>query len=254
MRALDVLLDRPPWAASRDVTVLHVTHPKAGSQWVLAVLRQLQPARVEPPAPAAAHVLGARLRPGHIYPTVYLGRDALERLELPTPHRIFAVVRDPRDTLVSYYFSMRYSHPLMSPHVARERERLSAMDERGGLAATLEGQSLRRFVQIQLSWLHAGVPVLRYENLLADELAGFTRIAEHCMLPVGPRALRRAVARCSFERQAGRPRGREDVHSHLRRATVGDWRNHLDAGLQRRFRELYGAALIETGYEKDDAW
>ena len=81
-------------------TVFHITHWKAGSQWVYAVLREAQPHRVVPPKTGIKHVLGARLDRGLVYPCVYLTREAFEKLELPADYRKFIVIRDLRDTLV----------------------------------------------------------------------------------------------------------------------------------------------------------
>ena len=53
-------------------TVLHITHPKAGSQWLHKILRQCAPERVITPQYEAAEFLRAPIQPGKIYPTLYV--------------------------------------------------------------------------------------------------------------------------------------------------------------------------------------
>ena len=55
-------------------TVFHVTHYKAGSQWVRAVLSHCAPERIVQPEPWVAHFFDQPIRPGGIYPTVYVSK------------------------------------------------------------------------------------------------------------------------------------------------------------------------------------
>jgi len=55
---------------------------------------------------------------------------------------------------------------------------------------------------------------------------------------------------CAF----GRKLGEEDITSHGRKGTPGDWKNHFTPALRRQFGEKFGDLLIATGYEKDLAW
>jgi hypothetical protein len=245
------------WARSRRTqpipAVFHVTHVKAGSQWVYAVLNQLAPDRIVTPRAGSAHVLDGPLRPGAIYPTVYLDRPRFEALALPTPHRRFVIIRDLRDTWVSLYFSLRYSHPLISDNVAEWRRVLGSLDEEEGLLRLLERQLLQA-VQVHRTWAGQDELVVRYEELIENQQQAFARIVAHCELDVGRRWLRKIVAGSSFERQSGRPRGQEDCRSHLRKGVAGDWVNHLTPRLKDEFKRRYAEVLVETGYETDDTW
>ena len=55
-------------------TVFHITHPKAGSQWVMQVLHECAPERFIQPESYAAHFYKKAIRPGMIYPTLYISR------------------------------------------------------------------------------------------------------------------------------------------------------------------------------------
>jgi len=244
-----------PWRRARPgITVFHVTHPKAGSQWVYAVLKYLQPHRIVVPKVGVAQVLEEPLRPGAVYPTVYLSRDRFEALAIPQPARVFVVIRDLRDTLVSLYFSLRYSHPLLTPQHAEMRQRLEGSSPKEGMRWLMD-DALPRTAAIQESWLgHPSARLIRYEDLLADEYGAFLEIARFCEFPKTPGNVRQVVKDSTFQALSGRARGEEDVHAHLRKAVPGDWRHHLDADLQRELKQRFGETLVRTGYEKDLDW
>lgn len=233
--------------------MLHVTHHKAGSQWVYAVLKYLQPHRIVAPQVRVGHVLGGPLRGGAIYPTVYLSRPQVEALSLPAPSRTFVVLRDLRDTFVSFYFSLRYSHPLLTDHHAEARDALARLDEQAGMLWALE-KRFRHVAAVHESWLDAPVPTFRYEAMLQDPLGSFLRIAGHCRLPVSEEHVRRAVLDCSFEKLSGRALGQEDVRSHYRNGLAGDWRRHLRGEVKQAFRERYGGLVVRGGYETGPDW
>jgi lipopolysaccharide transport system ATP-binding protein len=234
-------------------TVLHVTHPKAGSQWVYAVLLHLARERIVRPTVDSTHALQGELVPGRIYPTVYATSEQVAGRPWPPSTRVFVVIRDLRDTLVSLYFSLRFSHPILTPHIQRRRDELAARDFESGLAFLLESPGFQNLARIQESWIGTAEPLLRYEELLADDLGAFRRIVAHCGLPAG-RALRRAVARSRFEAVSGRQRGEEKLDSHHRKGVAGDWRGRFSPALRERFKELYGRTLIRTGYAADERW
>ncbi len=55
----------------KQPTVFHVTHWKAGSQWVYGILQACAPTRVVTPKVKVAHFYEDAILPGMIYPTVY---------------------------------------------------------------------------------------------------------------------------------------------------------------------------------------
>ena len=91
--------------------VFHVTHWKAGSQWVRTVIEQAVPGRIVSTRADQSQFFKEPIRAGGVYTPVYTTYEVF-RTVVPKGmnQRTFAVIRDPRDTLVSWYFSMRYSH------------------------------------------------------------------------------------------------------------------------------------------------
>ena len=188
--------------------------------------------------------------------------------------RLFFVMRDLRDTLVSLYFSLRYSHRLMGD-VGRVRAILSEMTLEEGLLYLVAGEGMSnvaRIARVQQSWLNppgGGSPrpklqddppagrgwlLVRYEDLVADELRVFRQIVDYCQIQVAPRRLARVVAGDSFTARTQRQPGQEDIMAHQRKGIVGDWRNYFTDAVRAEFKARYGQHLIDTGYEQDLDW
>src|SRR5687767_8932681 len=89
-------------------TVLHITHWKAGSTWIRRILRRLVGDRLVVPVRASWEPFGGPVQEGSVIST-YATREQVDAAGL-LAHKRFVVLRDPRDTLVSAYFSFRDTH------------------------------------------------------------------------------------------------------------------------------------------------
>ena len=243
--AVDQTLGRP--------AVLHVTHWKAGSQWIHRILRECCPGRCLPPDANNEHVNRFPIRASLIYPTVYATRERLDQLMPPCPVRRFVVIRDLRDAIVSWYFSVNCNHPTM-PSIVQRRAALQSLSEEDGLCSTIqEGQPIADIIR---SWLGAEDPLIRYEDLLCDDEAILTKVLiDHCRLPVERAWLAKVVRDSRFEKlSGGRQRGQEDIAAPKRKGVVGDWRNHFTDRVKDTFKRQFGDLLVAAGYERGDNW
>ncbi|MEK7408684.1 MAG: Wzt carbohydrate-binding domain-containing protein, partial [Acidobacteriota bacterium] len=236
-------------------TVFHITHWKAGSQWIGKILRECLPERIIEPQLGETQVRHYAIQRGCVYPAVYLTKPEFDELPLPPNSRWFVVIRDLRDTLVSAYFSFKVSHPLLEDNLAALRLKLQELDQEAGLLHLMD-HFLPSCASIQLSWLEAGEPLLKYEDLLVNDVDLLEQtLIDRCRLAVGRERLREAVLASRFEAMTGgRARGREDVTAHERKGVAGDWRNHFTGKLKDAFKARYGGLLVATGYEHDLAW
>ena len=80
----------PP--VSSETTVFHVTHWKAGSQWIHKILLDCWPDRVVRPEVDMSQFLGRPLGAGNIYPTVYVTREEFQSVQLPPRWARFVMV------------------------------------------------------------------------------------------------------------------------------------------------------------------
>jgi Sulfotransferase domain len=241
-------------AAAAEPTIFHITHWKAGSQWIHRILIGCLPNRIVVPEPDMSQVLEQPIRQGCVYPSVYLTRQRLEQVELPPDSRRFVVIRDLRDTLISLYFSMKTSHPRLAPVIDERRARLKAVDVEEGLVYLMDN-GLPGCARIQASWLGSAEPPIRYEDLLAHDLEILEReLLDRCALPVDRKRFEEVVLASRFERVTGRERGQEDQSRHERKGIAGDWRSYFTPRVKEEFKTRYGALLVESGYEWDLDW
>lgn len=237
-------------------TVFHATHYKAGSRWVFRILRRCVGERLLQVKAARSELLERPIIPGRVYSACYVTKDEFDRLELPPDSRHFFVTRDLRDTLVSGYFSLKLSHPEYKlDAVNAMRNRLQDLELEDGLMHTLDDW-VPANAEIQRSWIESDEPLIRFEDLLADDQSILEEVLlERCELGISRRRLRRAIERENFERlSGGRSRGEEDVNDHYRKGIAGDWRNYFNEPLKVAFKERYGDLLIKAGYERDNDW
>src|SRR5262245_32589181 len=235
-------------------TVFHVTHWKAGSQWIHKILNRCVGDRIIPAEDDAAQFLRKPLLPGRIYPTCYVTREQFYSVPLPEDWCRFVVIRDLRDTLISAYFSLKFSHA-DDPWVAMPRVQLADSDVEDGLLWLLENW-LPDSAAIQRSWLESGEEMIRYEDLLERDITILVPLlTRRCPVGLPTPPVHDAVLAARFERLTnGRNRGEENVRAHERKGVAGDWRNHFTDRVTRDFKARYGDLLIGAGYEKDLHW
>lgn len=144
-----------------------------------------------------------------------------EQLEELAPERAFHVIRDPRDIIVSGYFSHRHSHPpdhpgpegWALPHMAEHRERLLSVPEEEGLLLEMDHARVGLLDLAGWDYGRPEVLELRLEELAARPYDGFVRIFQHLELlredePTAGRELvsvwlRRTLNRLSSRRMLG---------------------------------------------------
>ena len=209
-------------------------------------------------------------------------------------HKGFHIIRDPRDIVVSAYFSHRNSHSTSAwAELKAHRETLKNLDLADGISAEIEFRS-RSFRHMQ-DWDYAQPNILeiRFEDLVSRHYETVLQIYDHLGLlkqgdyrfmnrPGGmyreimaftrsklnvrlPRLTRDAaipaaefltvVWRNRFEAQSrGRNPGEEDVQNHYRKGKSGDWRNHFTDEHKALFKEQYPGLVPSLGYESSDDW
>ncbi len=173
--------------------------------------------------------------------------------------RGFHVVRDPRDVIISGYFSHLSSHPVEHwPRLKFYRRYLRTLSKEEGLMLEIEFSS--SFLHHMLSWDYDTPQILqlRFEDLLRGQCDRFIEIFRFLGLvpdKISEQSVCEIVERCSFEKlSGGRKAGTEDVSHHYRRGVPGDWRNHFTGRHIEYFKKLYNPVLMKLGYETGEDW
>ena len=254
---------------SKAGIVFHLCVHKTGSQWFRSILSDERTHRYS----GLTHYAYFMSLPGQIddrkigeryfdepFPEnviaspLYIGYPAYRDIPKPDSARAFFVMRDPRDILVSWYFSMKHSHP-KGGRVMERRKRLNELPLEEGIELVLEQLEDRGHFEALRSWGDipeddTSVIVIRYEDLIGPEqFAHFQRIFRHADIAMPDKVLRTLLSDYSFKKlSGGREAGDENVESHYRKGVVGDWRNLLHKGTIARFREVTGDLVTYLGY------
>jgi hypothetical protein len=170
--------------AARPALCVFFGHHKCATGWISGIVREIcfhlgGHLRI---VPSARHIrprssLGAFVEEEGVDVLAYTNA-AIEHARALPPHRGFHVVRDPRDVLVSAYFSHRYSHPAGQwPALQAHREKLKSLSKKEGLFREMEF-SRGVFEQMQ-RWDYEQEHVLevKLEELSAHPRERFMEIA-----------------------------------------------------------------------------
>ena len=186
---------------------------------------------------------------------LYISFESFEQLPKPLDYRAFFVVRDPRDLVVSHYFSSRYSH-VENPGVLDERQRLTDLPEKDGMLVHMRYMADRGIFDALRSWSvgSANNPdhkVLRFEDLVgSDQLQWMKRLTNHCDIQIPVQALDVILKRLSFERlSGGRKQGDENKTHKYRSGQHGDWKKYFDDDMLATFNEITSDLAKLLGYE-----
>ncbi len=167
-------------------TVFHITHQKAGSQWVAEILKYCALDRVQLPKLDVGHFVQEPIQLGRFYLAVYVTKPEFDavlantvnvhtlKYGLKYPRNLWTnyknfqkdkcsylkvvVIRDLHDTLVSSYFSFKISHILLTKRHIEMRQLLNSCNLEEGLIAILK-YPIFRYKKKQL-FKHLGQRIL----------------------------------------------------------------------------------------------
>jgi lipopolysaccharide transport system ATP-binding protein len=182
-----------------------------------------------------------------IYSALFLDYDEFQRIDFSAHQPCFFVMRDIRDTLVSLYFSHRYSH-VENEEVKKTRRVLESMDEQEGMLYIFEN-NWEEIARIQTSWVRSGKHVYRYEDLFMSQGQLLEKIFNDVGFKVPKSLLRKAIKKNAFEAKFNRKPSEVDIYSHGRTGMPGDWQNHRNERLDDFIEKCLFPVLAETGYE-----
>lgn len=271
-------------------------HHRCGSTWIKGIVEQvcadlrLRHANVHR-SENFNQVLGEFIAERQVDFLSYTNANYQYALDLPD-HRGFHVVRDPRDVVISSYFSHRYSHPTNDwPELAAHRKQLERVSEADGLMLELECRRTQFEEMLEWDYEQANVLELKMEDLMkspaefltqafiflglvepsADSLITLKYLAlkglSKILAGLWPEArgaggrtmplhyFLNIVYNNRFSAwSGGRQAGQEDIYSHYRKGVHGDWATHFNAEHIAAFQQAYNPLLLKLGYETQPDW
>lgn len=183
----------------------------------------------------------------HSRGVVYSGFRHYPAFRLPTDGaRQALLARDPRDMLVSLYFSLAKSHVIPAGNTSLEQQRRGLKDY------PIEAFAVQRangFVQTFRDYREK-LPldrcrIFRYEDVIYRKEEWLSELVEYCGLPVDASAIARIA------RQHDIVPASENESDHIRRVHPGDYRNKLSASVIARLNSTLTEFLEEFDYPSD---
>lgn len=195
-------------------------------------------------------------KPGYIISPIYISHSGFRTLEKPVRHKAFFVLRDPRDIIVSWYYSARWSHSIEgNPMLARVREQLEGLDDDDGLRYSIAHLHEYGLFDAMRSWLDAEeaddrIKCFKYEDLVGGgSFDWFRRLFTHLEIYIPDRVMQGLLDEHSFDVMAKRKNAVSgDDPGHYRKGRPGDWSNHLRDHHLDLIRETIPDALAALGY------
>lgn len=193
--------------------------------------------------------------PQRIGLSLYFPYKRYAKMPKPDAHRTFFIYRDPRDLLVSSYFSTRDSHTPMGDVLA-VRAVLRERSQKDGLLYLIDNLTRKGMFNAVRSWVEAPpsdeVRLIRYEDLTGqNQAAEMDALMRHCGISLPSGELSTLLEKYSFSRMNERKKA--GSVSHYRKGAAGDWRNHFDDDIEQAFRNATGNLLDILGYSAAEA-
>ena len=253
---------------SRNNTIFHCCIQKSGSQWFKKIFsdkiiwQQNKLLSYDPSDnfitedPAILQKL-IKLPDNLIISPLYIRYSEFNKLQKPDAHKAFYIARDPRDLIISNYFSLKFSHDPYHPYILKMRDKLNSMSQDDGIMdiinsfttgtkETLGGWFTQKSKKIKL---------IRFEDIFgAKQYDVFSDLLNHCNISVSSTDIKILLEKYSFKNISGRKQGSEDIKHHYRKGTPGDWKNYFTNQHKDLFKKLSDDLLIICGYENNNNW
>jgi len=175
---------------------------------------------------------------------LYIDYDTFYRIPKPKNYRAFFVTRDPRDILISWYFSTKYSHG-QDGYIDNYISDLSRTHEiEEGLLYSIDALSEFGLWKTIESWKTSYSPnndmIVNFEDLTGEnQLEHWIKLLDFIEIQMDTPKLESLLNTYNFEFWSkGRKKGEEDKKSHMRKGVAGDWQNYFTPLVSEKFKQI----------------
>lgn len=236
--------------------IYHATIQKTGSQWIKTIFKD----------PRIKKVTGLEVYPQHRYeagefirkfpkntfvPGLYISPILYNEIEKPDNYRTFYIVRDPRDIVVSWYYSMKETHKLLG-NVGMHRTILQELSFDEGLTYCIRYLSLK-FCYMR-NWYYESqkeekIKIFKFEDLTGDPLNSWDKIFKHCKINIEKEYLDKILKDYTKNKMRKLDLAiRKDQKSHYRKES-SKWDNAFKNEHIELFQNINGDLTKILGYE-----
>lgn len=270
-RHVQQLLDgKPPSGSSNQKSVLHFSINKAATQHTKKVLRELAKENDLIPIDYNGFAFATNLpyldllsheemesykqifKPkGYLYSV--LG-GMVKNIDHMDAYRIILTIRDPRDILVSKYFSMAFSHAVPEKTGNKRDSFLKKREATKNMS--IDAFVLKEYPVVlsrfrayknELTEVYDNVTVLRYEDMITNYNGWLKGLVDGGGFSVSDTLFNRLIA--EFEDKRVRT---ENKYRHVRKAAAGDYKEKLQPETIRKLNKIFSPYMVFFGYSVDE--
>lgn len=176
---------------------------------------------------------------------LYVNYYNFSKIPKPFLYKSIFIMRDPRDIVVSWYFSTAYSHPIKNKkdklyNLRNELIKLSITD---GLIFSIQYLNSVGLFDALRSWKENEneldeLKIFKYENLSgANGLEYFKNFFRFLDINLLNKEIKLLINKYSFKNLSGRDKGQENINSKYRKGIPGDWRNYFNNKIENVFNK-----------------
>ena len=248
-----------PKTDSKEPSVVFITMHKAGSVLVNQVLEELLLEAGMPHIDFARYAFDSGIKEGdycvskaHLLstPGYYFGAfrgPYLDKFDDLSKNRLIIQVRDPRDCIVSLYFSYKYSHSKPGNGILKSifnstRKKTRNTDVNKFAMENIGNYDYRMKIISATLDRYQNHLLITYEQMVQDFDAWLNTIIKYLALDPGEECLDKIRNLANFEVLV------ENVAVHKRQVTPGDYQRKLDPVVQQTMTEMLQIHLQRYGY------
>lgn len=182
---------------------------------------------------------------------------------LPSGIRGINVYRDPRDMIVSCYFSHLFSHQTKDWYqLLSHRKFLEGVSEEEGINDEMDFsqefiEDLGSFDFRDISFKHFDLMYIgrNSDSILLFIIEVLRHFGKRQFTTKESKFLINLADASIFSKLSnGREPGQEDQKHHFRNGKAGDWKNHFSELNKEKFKEKYNYILLRLGFEVNENW
>ena len=246
--------------------IYHCCAHKTGSQWIKAILSdeivlkktgmtlytyQEHLLTKGDPRKLTGRVFKHSFPKKCIVSPLYMDYNSYDSIPKPGQYKTFCIIRDPRDIIVSWYFSVKYSHPLMGK-IPQHRKILHQCTINQGLIYCIEYlkdfglfESLKSWINLPVNTHH--VRIFRFEDIvnIDRQLTVITELFSHCQISLDTYETGSLLDKYHFQQMQKK---KNCSLSHYRKGAPGNWKGYFDEKVTAAFENLAGNLINELEY------
>ena len=234
--------------------IFHASVQKTGSQWIKAIfddpiLQKYTKLITYPQHRYEWTEFQTKFPTKTFVPGLYISYQSYEEIKKPSNYKTLYIYRDPRDLIVSWYYSMKYSHGLMGK-VHKHRKYLKQVSEDEGISYCIKHFHLK--LSFMKDWyLNCNDPnviFMKFEDLTSDPVKHFKFFLESCNIDISENELETIINNYTKDEMRKKVQEKNKEVSHYRKDGKS-WNELFTKQHHTLFNEINGNIVELLGYK-----